>query len=75
MLKIKDDFDLKGLEKFGFEEFENSNGSKYYVNGNLTIYSFNREFDIDGSLSYKKADLLYQLIKSGIVEKVDEEGE
>ena len=85
MLKIIDEFDLKGLEKLGFKEAEvwgNADwvydfvpytevGSSY-----LVIYSETREvvFDyVDFFLSRKECfDLMYELINSGIVEKVEE---
>lgn len=82
MLKIKDDVDLKELEKFGFE----------YKYGN--VYQYLRK--IDGRIPYRiyttknhkylqieifepvliahrLQDLIYDLIQAGLVEKIGEE--
>ena len=83
MLKIKDDVDLKELEKFGF-----------YKSGG--VYQKNLEVDMDGIIQWvdiciyiqesnrvirfsaheaketTKIDVLYDLIQAGLVEKVDD---
>jgi hypothetical protein len=82
MLKIKDNVDLKELEKYGFkfhEEYYDENGNlKYYFAGqNLYIFEkengeFDRSFDnTDYGFSMYDIDLLYDLIKADLVEKVD----
>lgn len=80
MLKIKDGVDLKELEKYGFE-FEC--GTTYvkpfkcddtYIvvsecelrNIDIKIDIFDREYEIN-----KIADTLYDLIKDGLVEKIE----
>ena len=87
MLKIKDNVDLKELEKFGMKY---SGGSECYVDdyvySYLTIYTTdkNKEIivdvspvsfgDVKGSKKiYDNAmSILYDLIKADLVEKVDE---
>ena len=75
MLKIKDNVDLKELEKFGFKKDEHG----YYTED--TYISINPK---DGWTSNKEiceksfestptyADTLYDLIKADLVEKVDD---
>lgn len=79
MLKIKDDVDLKELEKFGFE-FSNV-GNRWnkdlYVFGvfsNNYRKSINIKIDKDITVYNSKGlDILYDLIQAGLVEKVVEE--
>lgn len=84
MLKIKDNVDLKELEKFGFMYWENGCGttgySKYYVRGQITIIEKDKEFEnkyidervIKENQIINDLDLLYDLIKAGLVEKVED---
>ncbi len=68
MLKIKDDVDLKELEKFGFKQRNN-----YYEIFNhydvdvITIYENDKTIEC-GDVTAD--DKLYDLIQSGLVEKV-----
>ena len=69
MLKIRDDIDLKELEKYGFKK------KKYY--NAICIIREDREHDIFFDLETRKLlfinygyDTLYDLIKDGLVEKV-----
>ena len=71
MLKIKDNVDLKELEKFGFKK-------KYYYNA-YVLESENNKHDIVFELPSRKLafcnwsyDILYNLIQAGLVEKVEE---
>lgn len=76
MLKIKDNVDLKELEKFGFDDFGvcykryGTLGEQYFINkGTREIkrihpYSFREE---------PTEDEIYDLIQAGLVEKVKEE--
>lgn len=88
MLKIKDNVDLKELEKFGFK-YENG---KYYVESirkpmpcekysvkkhlAYSVYSKTRKIKMyrnNISWEYDNAmDLIYDLIKADLVEKVEE---
>lgn len=78
MLKIKDNVDLKKLEKYGFKYFINSCGTYGYsihlLKGWITIVEKDNEYDgfderrIPISITQ---DLLYDLIKADLVEKVD----
>ena len=88
MLKIKDDVDLKELEKFGFE-YEKAHG----INSERYIYTDDCETqrievsvedkeifveDISGSyylgaIVDETLTVLYDLIQAGLVEKVKEE--
>jgi len=81
MLKIKDDVDLKELEKFGFKPnyvfreytkkvyLKNDNDDKnvYVINGITRVIELSR---LDDELD----DTLYDLIQAGLVEKVIEKG-
>ena len=74
MLKIKDNVDLKELEKYGFKK-------KYYYNA-ICIVREDRKHDIFFDLKTRKLlfinygyDILYDLIKDGLVEKVGENDE
>lgn len=80
MLKIIDEFDLKGLEKFGFEEIKFGWTNKKYTHFvksmgccayKILIEKENRRlhFNIPTLPTY---DLLFDLIQAGIVEKVEE---
>lgn len=76
MLKIKDSVDLKELEKYGFEEdipfYEKEVGFEY-----LKIVYYvskrNRQFQVATYDGYDidLDDTLYDLIKDGLVEKVE----
>lgn len=77
MLKIKDNVDLKELEKYGF--YDNSYG---YTNRRYSYISrsgtyVNRIFiHKDRHIAFnnptiKCLDLLYDLIQAGLVEKID----
>ena len=84
MLKIKDNVDLKELEKFGFRKY---NGN-YFTDVNKDIWFEDEDIKIDTKsrkismrvddeiyemdLGIKSFDYLYDLIKVDLVEKVDE---
>jgi len=86
MLKIKDNVDLKELEKFGLKY---NGGSEVYVDDYdysvLCIYENNKEILLDtctiGFNQFSKEkqvndnaiNILYDLIKVDLVEKVEEE--
>lgn len=82
MLKIKDNVDLKELEKFGFEYFINGCGTYGYSfyseigpKGYITIIENDCEFNpednrrIPSNITF---EILYDLIKADLVEKVDD---
>lgn len=73
MLKIKDNTDLKELEKYGFKE-EKICMSKDLYKGyeHINIYQDDRQIDIslDG-WETNNLDILYDLIKDDLVEKVE----
>ena len=78
MLKIKDDVDLKELEKFGFEDLGVC--YKYYGNsdilGFISINKGTREIKRIHPYSLREEaneDEVYDLIKADLVEKVEEE--
>lgn len=81
MLRIRDDVDLKELEKFGFEYYEDINEWFYYgftrpsdtseiriiiENDSRNIYP---SFDFNVNLDFIY-DKIYDLIQAGLVEKV-----
>lgn len=77
MIKIKDNFNLKELEKFGFNEvFDEYVKSENLVN---SLYRINKESrriyilvdsDYESEVYFKDVDLLFDLINAGVVEKV-----
>lgn len=86
MLKIKDNVDLKELEKFGFEEVPCGDYVKKFqdtMSGAINIRVFYDRMvypisDLDiynrgNENEIKMYDLLYDLIQAGLVEKVKEE--
>ena len=82
MLKIKDNVDLKELEKFGFKK------DKDLSNDVETIYSVKQKYQklclyweektlflyemFGGNVFFLKTNILYDLIKADLVEKVDD---
>ena len=91
MLKLKNNVDLKELEKFGFKpKYDEDTGEiKKYVkraqNNNFNIISFEKEQKLLGNyemVNYwglyiekvikETIDLLYDLFKAGLVEKVSD---
>lgn len=82
MLRIKEEIDLKELEKFGFEKVNLCFGecdyyektgldycSKFWISVRSKVIHFsNAEYDVDFDL----LDVLYDLITAGYVEKVEE---
>lgn len=72
MLKIKDNVDLKELEKFGFEY--NDIIREYYLSleycENIALTSYERKIKIESSYSGKASLVLFDLIQAGLVEKV-----
>ena len=82
MLKIKDNVDLKELEKFGFEYHGIYDGIYHFayhndldieiIEDDREIYS-NKNIDDENDLIFNKySDLLYDLIKADLVEKVED---
>lgn len=80
MLKIKDEVDLKELEKFGFMKDKSiDDGEYYYRICNIFIGNNKIILQDDGINFYKpildyefnqeEVDVLYDLIKADIVEK------
>lgn len=77
MLKIKDNVDLKELEKYGFKKNSNFPDGwamvKTYKKGNYyqeDIYVWNDKIIQVNAIGI--LDTLYDLIKDGLVEKVDD---
>lgn len=77
MLKIKDDVDLKELEKFGFNYYSDTESNYYgcceksdgftevFINNArvISVYAITKKSIFD-------LDVLYDLIQAGLVEKV-----
>lgn len=83
MLKIKDNVDLKELEKFGFEEnshyydysinnYINTNNTWLYISKNNRYVYSEPDFEFDISVQEFIFDILFDLIQAGLVEKVGE---
>lgn len=75
MLKIKDNVDLKELEKFGFRYIRNSSyqilsSEEYYYDyfGTITIYESTRAIVVKHT-GNEIINTLYDLIQAGMVEK------
>lgn len=84
MLKIKDNVNLKELEKFGFKKEKEEEVYTYYdylgidadCKINMYVSGETREIatEIDEYVnSYEMHDEMYDLITAGLVEKVEEE--
>ena len=81
MLKIKDDIDLKELEKFKFKFRDYSGRYEYYNKSYVVIYinSWNREIfikymqDTLEQYMHPLEDVIYDLIQAGLVDKVNGE--
>lgn len=71
MLKIKDNVDLKELEKFGFKFLYD----KEWFNGKFRINNNTRKIRIITNKSPYEIDTLYDLIQAGLVEKVVKDNE
>ena len=76
MLKIKDNVELKELEKFGFRKVEDY----YIIMGRFFAHikiEENKHIEFGDEFYYVEdfnmIDVLYDLIQSGLVEKVEEE--
>ena len=79
MLKIKDNVDLKELEKFGFRYSIGEDQHYYFDNigifigDNLEIViSFNDDDYCELEIVLSLLNLLYDLIKADLVEKVED---
>ena len=84
MLKIKDNVDLKELEKYGFKKHiksfykcKRNNYVKNVPNGIIEIENDTRWLSQDGTSFLRideiiYQDILYDLIKDGLVEKVED---
>ena len=79
MLKIKDNIDLKELEKFKLRRdyggvYDASLSSRYPNQEQINIYVDDREITIDlDGWETNNLDILYDLIQAGLVEKVNDE--
>ena len=78
MLKIKDNVDLKELEKYGFKFNNRMNEYGYEENGEYVcvsedryIYCELRSYRITGAIIEDPLPILYDIIKDGLVEKVE----
>lgn len=79
MLKIKDNVDLKELEKYGFKYSSFEDWHYFFDNLSISLGD-NREIVIDFNdddyceleIAINLLNLLYDLIQDGLAEKVDE---
>ena len=67
MLKIKDEVDLKELEKFGVYIYAN----QCRRSGHFKVAKNRHIIPLNGG-GYKRFDIIYDLIQAGLVEKVEE---
>lgn len=77
MLKIKDNVDLKELEKYGFdiEQLKDKYDQIYGFESNLLFYKDDKNIILPYNNQDHALDTLYYLIKDGLVEKVDDSNE
>ena len=76
MLKVKDNVDLKELEKFGFKLNSNEEYQLTIEKNNITtiiVVEYERTIYIQ-SIGYvvEELDTLYDLIKANLIEKTEE---
>lgn len=76
MLKIKDDVDLKELEKFGFEEYKHSYWRDINHTHTIIVDKENRKIEkwnfAYGGKPTEPDKYIQDLIQAGLVEKVGE---
>ena len=74
MLKIKDNVDLKELEKYGFdlEQTKDKDDLIWGFDSNLLFYKDSRIIILPWNKQDKALNTLYDLIQTGLVEKVEE---
>lgn len=77
MLKIKDNIDLKELEKFGYvykEQFESGARKRYELQNDPDVYVYidNRILHFNRFNCNHQTDTLYDLIKADLVEVIEE---
>ena len=74
MLKIKDNVDLKELEKFGFdlEQTKDKEDLIWGFDSGLLFYKESKRILIPWNNQNFAVDTLYDLIQAGLVEKVVE---
>jgi len=80
MLKIKNNVDLKELEEYGFQQSINDIYEYYFIRltassnyAVLIISPITRKLTIDTGNTYiDELNVLYDLIKDGLVEKVED---
>ena len=75
MLKIKDNVDLKELEKFGFEKindiyrYSSKEGKNYVYESVIYLYDYERIIKIDKLTNKDDLNILYDLIKADLIVK------
>lgn len=78
MLKIKDNVNLKELEKFGFLVFNNNRQALYKAKNEYCdtcwfyTYENNKIIGLETKGDFEDLDILYDLIKADLVEKIDD---
>ena len=80
MLKIKDDYDLNNLKKYGFEHEKGTTAVSYWDFWKLNLeyseyYTETKDRIIDIFTAMEECpinlDVLYNMIQDGIVERID----
>lgn len=76
MVKIKDNVDLKELEKFGFKKSGDFYNLFFDEFNEVIIDEQDRIIELDGDVNYLNVDkynnIIFDLIQAGLVEKVGE---
>lgn len=77
MLKIRDDVDLKELERFGFEKlndvyrYSSKEAKNYVYESVIYLYDYDRIIRVDKLTDNNDISILYDLIKANLVEKAE----
>ena len=78
MLKIKESVDLKELEKFGFSVFNDNKQALYEAKNKYCdtcwfyVYKNNKIIGLETKGDFEDLDILYDLIKADMIEKIEE---
>lgn len=77
MLKIKDNVDLKELEKFGLKFSKTYNNYRLFEKESIVVDCKSREIGLEDNSFYnivtdRPLNILFDLIQAGLVEKVVE---
>lgn len=75
-MRIKDDFDLKDLDKYGFncsDDFDNDEGYIWNEDANISVNIADRLVFVYGwdEETHQDLSVLYRMFKDGILEEIE----